>query len=195
MKLEKIEHLRVRTLFSAFARQWVGARLAVGAGAACPLAQPNALTHRKRAAAPALHPCGSSPKRGHAVNSWVRGYGDPRPLQSRSTLAPLPMVANPLTLPAHSWYSLGRWRKRQRAQLLRFPLCAFCLKEGKVTAATCVDHIEPHRGDWMKFNVGKLQSLCVHCHQSRKQQEERLGYRPDTGADGYPLDPKHPCYR
>jgi hypothetical protein len=39
---------------------------------------------------------------------------------------------------------------------------------------------------------GELQSLCKFHHDSAKQQEEKMGYRSDIGADGWPMDPRHP---
>jgi 5-methylcytosine-specific restriction protein A len=94
--------------------------------------------------------------------------------------------------PWHRWYGLERWRKRQRAQLLREPLCKFCLERGVVIPATTADHVEPHRGDFNKFMLGALQSLCTTCHSSAKQQMERRGYVTDIGPDGWPTDPRHP---
>jgi hypothetical protein len=41
---------------------------------------------------------------------------------------------------------------------------------------------------------GALQSLCAHCHSSRKQSIERRGYDTAVGIDGWPIDPRHPCY-
>ena len=70
-----------------------------------------------------------------------------------------------------------------------------CLRENRLTPATCVDHVEPHRGDYNKFRLGKLQSLCAHCHSSTKATVEKRGYDPAIGADGWPLDPQHPFYR
>jgi len=66
---------------------------------------------------------------------------------------------------------------------------------GRIVPATCVDHIEPHRGDYTKFRLGQLQSLCASCHNSTKKIIERRGYDPAIGADGMPLDPRHPIYR
>ena len=77
-------------------------------------------------------------------------------------------------------------------QLRRHPLCAFCLAQGHVEAATVVDHVEPHRGDRNAFMTGPLQSLCKPCHDSRKQQVEDHGYADDVGVDGAPIDPRHP---
>ena len=75
---------------------------------------------------------------------------------------------------------------------MKEPLCRFCANEGLAMPATVVDHIEPHRGDWLKFKTNALQSLCELHHNSTKQKLELLGYRIDIGIDGYPLDPNHP---
>lgn len=88
------------------------------------------------------------------------------------------------------------WQKRRAEQLRKHPLCNFCVRHGKVTAATVADHIQPHRGDAVLF-AGPLQSLCKHCHDSRKQELEITGRDWVSGADlqGYPLDPNHPWNR
>ncbi len=39
------------------------------------------------------------------------------------------------------------WQKARAAYLARHPLCVFCERDGRVTAAAVVDHIEAHRGD------------------------------------------------
>src|SRR5262249_60020746 len=78
--------------------------------------------------------------------------------------------------------------------LLEHPLCKFCLERGIVTPATICDHVEPHRGDVNKFWLGPFQSLCKVCHDSTKRHIELRGFRPDIGLDGWPLDPRHPCY-
>jgi len=98
------------------------------------------------------------------------------------------------------------------------PLCAFCLKEKRLTPATVADHVFPHRGDYNKFMTGRLQSLCVECHNIKKQKIEqllfkkqrppvdlksycsalkrkRLGYDTAVGVDGWPTDPNHPSNR
>jgi 5-methylcytosine-specific restriction enzyme A len=87
------------------------------------------------------------------------------------------------------------WHRRARYQLQHEPLCAMCLAEGKVVAARIADHIEPHKGDPVKFWNSKLQSLCAHCHESRKKRLEHCGYDNTIGIDGMPIDPRHPVYR
>jgi hypothetical protein len=95
----------------------------------------------------------------------------------------------------HRWYCTGRWQKRRRYQLQLQPLCEFCLARGKVVAATVVDHVEPHHGDHLAFWTGKVQSLCAMCHSGAKATIEKRGYDRAIGPDGWPLDPRHPCYR
>jgi len=48
-------------------------------------------------------------------------------------------------------HNKSQWHRRARFQLQREPLCALCLSEGRVVAARIADHIEPHRGDPIKF--------------------------------------------
>jgi 5-methylcytosine-specific restriction enzyme A len=93
------------------------------------------------------------------------------------------------------WYQLERWRRRRRHQLRVEPLCAMCLKLSKVEPATIADHVVSHRGDWNEFWLGELQSLCKPCHDSRKKVVDLRGYDPEIGADGWPLDQRHPVYR
>jgi len=90
------------------------------------------------------------------------------------------------------WYGLQRWRDRASLQLRTHPLCAMCLRNNIVTAATVADHIEPHRGDQHAFWYGKLQSLCQMHHNSAKKFEEAHGYSKEIGLDGWPVDPAHP---
>ena len=70
----------------------------------------------------------------------------------------------------------GKWQ-RARAEFLRAnPLCAYCQRDGRVTAATVVDHVIPHRGDdklfWSRSN---WQPLCFSHHNGEKQMLEKSG--------------------
>src|SRR5215469_3487641 len=92
-------------------------------------------------------------------------------------------------------YRKHRWKKRARAQLRAEALCRLCLERGIVTPATIADHVEPHKGDVIKFWFGALQSLCKQCHDSPKRNVELHRYHDMIGDDGWPLDPKHPSNR
>lgn len=76
------------------------------------------------------------------------------------------------------------------------PLCRYCLQREIVTAATVCDHIEPHRGDEVKFWSGPFQSLCANCHADDKQREELGLHRKGTASNGWPLarmEEEKPC--
>jgi 5-methylcytosine-specific restriction enzyme A len=98
------------------------------------------------------------------------------------------------TLHWRDFYGLQSWRRRRAHQLRSEPLCASCFKLGRITPATVADHIEPHGGNYTKFCLGKLQSLCRDCHQPKWASDKR-GYRLAIGDDGYPLDKNHPFNR
>lgn len=84
----------------------------------------------------------------------------------------------------------SEWRKAREQWLSEHPLCVYCEQEGKVTAATVVDHIKPHHGDQVLFwSRSNWQSLCKLHHDRTKQSEESTGQRkPIIGIDGYPVD-------
>ena len=71
----------------------------------------------------------------------------------------------------------SRWQKARLTFLASHPLCAECERQGKVTAATVVDHVIPHKGDQRLFwdSENNWQSLCVTCH-SRKTATEDNGF-------------------
>lgn len=63
----------------------------------------------------------------------------------------------------------GTWDKARRAFLRRNPRCARC-----PAPATVADHIEPHKGDAVRFwDRDNWQPLCGPCHNRTKQREER----------------------
>ena len=62
----------------------------------------------------------------------------------------------------------ARWRKARTAFLQRNPLCNECMKRGRITPATVVDHIIPHRGDRKLFwDEQNWQPLCKSCHDRK----------------------------
>ena len=100
----------------------------------------------------------------------------------------------------------SRWRRARARYLAEHPLCASCLAEGRVTAATVVDHVMAHGGDPVLFwDEGNWQGLCKRCHDSktardgrwRRQSWGEQRYRRRHGCDihGRPVDPEHPWNR
>jgi 5-methylcytosine-specific restriction enzyme A len=77
-------------------------------------------------------------------------------------------------MPAGRGYG-ARWRRARRDYLLRHPFRAHCRSEDCTTAASVVDHVEPYRGDMVKFwDVTNWQSLCAPCHDGWKARVESL---------------------
>lgn len=89
-----------------------------------------------------------------------------------------------------------RWREARASFLTMNPLCRMCQAQGKLVAATVVDHILKHDGDAGLFwRVDNWQPLCKVCHDSTKQAEERRGFALGHGLDGRPIDARHPWHR
>jgi len=67
----------------------------------------------------------------------------------------------------------SRWQKARLAYLKKHPLCAECERQGKLTPATVVDHIQAHKGDkklfWDRTN---WQPLCKRCHDIKTAKED-----------------------
>lgn len=69
-----------------------------------------------------------------------------------------------------------KWQKLRAWYIAGHPWCEECLKHGRFTKATDVDHIVPHKGDpVLLFDACNLQSLCHACH-SRKTVTEDGGF-------------------
>ena len=76
------------------------------------------------------------------------------------------------------------WQQARAEHLRAHPLCVMCGKEGRVTAATVVDHCIPHRGDSVLFwNRANWQSLCATHHSGEKQAMERGGGSESSRLD------------
>lgn len=66
-----------------------------------------------------------------------------------------------------------RWQKARKAYLAKHPLCVACYRQGRVTAASEVDHITPHRGDRALFwDSANWQALCKPCHSAKTARED-----------------------
>jgi len=68
----------------------------------------------------------------------------------------------------------GRWKKARTRFLKAHPLCVECQKQGRLTKATVVDHIIPHRGDAKLFwDEANWQPLCKSCHDHKTMTKDR----------------------
>lgn len=90
--------------------------------------------------------------------------------------------------PWSNWYGRKAWKDRRARQLKAEPLCRMCPLDSR-RIATVADHIVPHSGDYGMFWFGELQSLCQHCHSSRKQKIERRS----IGKGGLRVQPSVKC--
>jgi 5-methylcytosine-specific restriction endonuclease McrA len=89
-----------------------------------------------------------------------------------------------------------RWQQARERFLRTHPLCVMCDAIGRVTAASVVDHVTPHRGDKSLFwDETNWQSLCATHHSSTKQREEKSGHVGGCDERGNPTDPNHPWNR
>lgn len=62
----------------------------------------------------------------------------------------------------------AKWRAARKLFLHRHPLCVMCQAEGRLTPATVVDHIIPHRGDQKLFwDQTNWQPLCAAHHNQK----------------------------
>lgn len=81
------------------------------------------------------------------------------------------------------------WRKTRLMFLRAHPLCVMCEGEGRITAATVVDHVVPHKGNEALFwNPANWQPLCKRHHDSDKARMEHGNAPvPRIGMDGLPV--------
>jgi 5-methylcytosine-specific restriction protein A len=66
----------------------------------------------------------------------------------------------------------AKWQAARKGYLAAHPLCVDCMEQGRVTAATELDHIIPHRGDmalfWDRFNWA---GRCKAHHSAKTMRE------------------------
>ena len=99
----------------------------------------------------------------------------------------------PATETSNRLYDSPRWRRLRSWHLAKEPLCRLCKAVGRITAATVVDHIEPHKNRLeLFFDDTNLQSVCKSCHDNSKQLQELHGYSMAADVEGNPIDPTHP---
>lgn len=98
--------------------------------------------------------------------------------------------------PWRSWYKTARWQSLRQVvfarDLFTCQRCGRLLPDGAAVA----DHRTAHKGDAALFwDAANVQTLCKPCHDGAKQSEEARGYSTEIGADGFPIDPRHPANR
>lgn len=70
-------------------------------------------------------------------------------------------------------YKTKHWQQLRQQVLNHQPLCVACLKAKRITPATVVDHIKPHKGDEKLFyDMNNLQPLCKSCHDRKTAKED-----------------------
>ncbi|MDC9591078.1 HNH endonuclease signature motif containing protein [Xenorhabdus sp. XENO-10] len=98
----------------------------------------------------------------------------------------------------------SKWNKPRLRFLQQHPLCVMCHQQGRVTGATVVDHIVPHKlkaalnsGDKAQIALAQKlfwdtknwQPLCETHHNATKQRMEKSGRGTGCDMNGMPLDP------
>src|SRR5262245_44394835 len=87
----------------------------------------------------------------------------------------------------YNWlYDTKRWKQYRRQQLQTHPLCAACLADNVVKAATVAHHVIDHGGDEQLFFNSPLESLCKQCHDNIKQGSQVIGYQRGCDVNGKP---------
>ena len=75
---------------------------------------------------------------------------------------------------AHGRGYNSKWRRLSKLYLKTHPLCCECRRQGKLTPATVVDHIGPHRGNQnLMWDESNWQSLCKRCHDRKTARFDR----------------------
>lgn len=76
------------------------------------------------------------------------------------------------------FYGTTAWRKFRAIYISKHPLCEHCLKDGKLTAATLVDHVIEIMDGGARLSESNVQSLCDACHNRKtalKKKERAAG--------------------
>jgi 5-methylcytosine-specific restriction endonuclease McrA len=90
-------------------------------------------------------------------------------------------------------YKTAAWESIRARQLSSEPLCAACKLDGRITAASHVDHVFPWQSIGAHaFTRNLFQSLCPECHGVKSGLEKRGIFRhytaqaQDYTAQDYP---------
>lgn len=85
----------------------------------------------------------------------------------------------------------GRWQRERLVYLKLHPLCVTCQQQGRITAASVVDHVIPHKGNpELMWDWNNWQSLCKPHHDRDKQSQDKGGNKRTVtiGTDGWPVN-------
>ncbi len=77
-------------------------------------------------------------------------------------------------------------QKLRKRLMMENPLCVVCFKQGKVQAATELDHIVPVSQGGSNED-SNLQFLCSECHRVKTAMDLGHTYHPPIGLDGWPV--------
>jgi len=82
----------------------------------------------------------------------------------------------------------NQWLKLRASILASEPLCRICAVQGRVTAATQVDHVVPFRGiaDPARLDRSNLRPVCADHHMQITSAAARGQRLRITGPDGWP---------
>jgi len=70
-----------------------------------------------------------------------------------------------------AFYKSRAWRACRAAILAEFPLCAQCDREGRLTPAEHVHHLQERKErPELAFEASNLESLCQPCHNAMRGQ-------------------------
>jgi len=89
-----------------------------------------------------------------------------------------------------------KWSLKSQQHLRQYPLCGMkdecayegwrgeCYEQGRVTPATCTDHIIPHKGDKLLFwDPLNRCSMCDSCHSKKTAMEDGgFGHNPANAS-------------
>lgn len=87
------------------------------------------------------------------------------------------------------------WVKLRKRILARDRhLCQPCLRDGRPTTATEVDHIKPKVKGGTDAEAN-LEAICTPCHTTKTMRESgrNAKRRAEIGADGWPIDAGAPA--